>query len=295
MEEFITDPDDWPQVIKLGNQFSKRPSPLYYHLIYMGAKYTSVLMTTPFENALVLKQMQFRGKSEEQEQIVDVDGYLVPADELNQFQIQSLATTWTIFGSIIYSKDEGFASLWKGRLNVNLRAQNTSKRHYRKYRTTLHALSTIISEEYPDSFFGIYFTPHLFIPTLLFHTLSPVFQNCTPFIVDRIFGSTSSLLFTATELGVSIVEALVMLPIETIRRRLQCQVIRKAPKTEKDDREFIGCVSLSKIPYTGIMDAFYRISSEEGGIRELYRGLRVRVVGSIMVALLQALTRLIEE
>ncbi|KAJ3312401.1 hypothetical protein HDV04_003151 [Boothiomyces sp. JEL0838] len=210
MEEFITDPDDWPQVIKLGNQFSKRPSPLYYHLIYMGAKYTSVLMTTPFENALVLKQMQFKGKSEEQEQIVDVDGYLVPADELNQFQIPNLATTWTIFGSIIYSKDEGFASLWK-------------------------------------------------------------------------------------ELGVSIVEALVMLPIETIRRRLQCQVIRKAPKTEKDDREFIGCVPLSKIPYTGIMDAFYRISSEEGGIRELYRGLRVRVVGSIMVALLQALTRLIEE
>ncbi|KAJ3321115.1 hypothetical protein HDV06_004568 [Boothiomyces sp. JEL0866] len=210
MEEFITDPDDWPQVIKLGKQFSNRPSPLYYHLIYMGAKYTSVLMTTPFENALVLKQMQFKGKTEEQEQIVDVDGYLVPADDLNQFQIKNLSTTWTIFGNIIYSKDEGFASLWK-------------------------------------------------------------------------------------ELAVSIVEALVMLPIETIRRRLQCQVIRKAPNTEKDDREFIGCVSLSKIPYTGIMDAFFRISNEEGGIRELYRGLRVRVVGSIMVALLQAMTRLMEE
>jgi fusion and transport protein UGO1 len=143
--------------------------------------------------------------------------------------------------------------------------------------------------------FGIISSPNLLIPSLLYHTLSPLFQHCTPIVLDRFFGvQENSTLFITTEFFINLLELIVMLPIETIRKRLQCQVIRKAPM--KQERDFYTLVELDPIPYSSFLDCFYRVFGEDSTfkISRLYRGFRVRFMTSVLIALLQFLGHSIE-
>jgi fusion and transport protein UGO1 len=173
----------------------------------------------------------------------------------------------------------------------------TSRKGLRKYTSTFHAFTTILQEEFPNDYLGIITSPQLFIPSFIYHILNPIFQHSTPVILDRLVGATrdDSLLFAATEFGVSFVELLVMLPIETIRRRMQCQVIRKTPSTERE-RDYQGLVELDPIPYRSVIDCLYRVVMEDNQfkISRLYRGFRVRLVTNVMVAILQLLSNSIE-
>jgi mitochondrial fusion and transport protein UGO1 len=173
----------------------------------------------------------------------------------------------------------------------------TSKRGKRKYKSMLDALLTIVQEEFPHEYFGIVTSPPLFIPSLIFHFLSPIFQHSTPIVLDRLFGATSedSLLFVITEFSISLLELVVLLPIETIRKRMQCQVIRKTPLTKRE-RDFEGLVELDPIPYTSVLDCLYRIVMEENKFKlsRLYRGFKVRLMMNIMVAFLQLISKSID-
>ncbi|TPX70184.1 hypothetical protein SpCBS45565_g01885 [Spizellomyces sp. 'palustris'] len=146
----------------------------------------------------------------------------------------------------------------------------TSNPYHRKYKGTLHAFRTIISEE---GFVSLYAGRHL-IPTLLHQTLKPLFHCSSAFVIENLLNISSEMspfLYALAELGLKAVELVVMLPLETVRRRLQCQVITRVPGDT-----FEGCVEQNPIPYTGLVDCAGRVVLEEGGVRTRAKGRRRR-------------------
>ena len=167
----------------------------------------------------------------------------------------------------------------------------TCKPKHRKYRGPGHALWTILREEYPNDWSGLYFNPHLFIPSLLYHGLDPLFKFAIPVLLDRGLGITQDeepVLYILGEYLFNLLELLVMMPIETIRLRLQCQI-----KAHAEERPFDTLVALSPIAYSGMWDCAYRILREEGEqhkrLQGLYRGFKVRFISHTLVALIQLL------
>jgi fusion and transport protein UGO1 len=139
--------------------------------------------------------------------------------------------------------------------------QSASPLH-RKYKGPVHALRTILEEE--GGLKGLYLNHNLW-PTVLYHTLTPLLQNTTPLIIDRVLrisANDSPFLYGLAELGLNTLELLIMLPLETIRKRLQCQIRTRTPK-----KRFETVVALRPVPYTGVIDAAYHIIKEEGGRR----------------------------
>ncbi|KAF8078324.1 mitochondrial carrier domain-containing protein [Lyophyllum atratum] len=130
---------------------------------------------------------------------------------------------------------------------------------YRKYKGPLDALSQILRDE--GGLKGIYFHPHLFIPTIIDNTLRPVVSLAFPSMLAGYLGinvseETNPWAWGLVELGGSCLGLLVTLPFETIRKRLQVQV-RGTAKPLK------GCVELRPAPYNGVVDAFWHILTEE--------------------------------
>jgi fusion and transport protein UGO1 len=170
----------------------------------------------------------------------------------------------------------------------------TRKKGLMKYKSTMHCYLTILKEEY-DSFFDLYNNKLLF-PTAIYHILSPLFRNSTPLVVDKLFGySNNSIAVVFVEFGISLMELIVLVPLQTIRRRLMGQIIRRKPI----DREFTTIIDLDPIPYSSWFDCMIRIMHEgspEGkwSFRGLYRGFRVRLITNAVVALLQLLTHAVD-
>ncbi|KAI8371424.1 uncharacterized protein BYT42DRAFT_67614 [Radiomyces spectabilis] len=134
----------------------------------------------------------------------------------------------------------------------------------KKYKGPFHALRTILSEE--GGVTGLYLS-HNLMPTLLYHTITPLLQNTTPLIIDRVFrisANDSPFMYALAELGLNTLEILITLPLDTIRKRLQCQIKTRTPSR----KPFETIVPLRPAPYTGITDAAYRIMKEEGGPRK---------------------------
>ncbi|RDB28840.1 Mitochondrial fusion and transport protein ugo1 [Hypsizygus marmoreus] len=130
---------------------------------------------------------------------------------------------------------------------------------YRTYSGPVDALSQILRDE--GGLKGIYFHPHLFIPTLIDNTLRPIVSLAFPSMLASYLGvqiseDVNPLAWGLAELGGSCIGLLVTLPFETIRRRLQVQV-RGTAKPLK------GCVELRPAPYNGIVDTFWHILTEE--------------------------------
>ncbi|GAA5799874.1 mitochondrial carrier domain-containing protein [Helicostylum pulchrum] len=131
----------------------------------------------------------------------------------------------------------------------------------RKYKGPFHALKTIIQEE--GGIRGLYLS-HNLLPTILFHTITPLLQNTTPLIIDRVLrisANESPFLYSFAELGLNTLEIIITLPLDTIRKRLQCQIRTRTP----GNKRFETVVATRPVPYTGIANAAYCIIKEEGG------------------------------
>lgn len=143
---------------------------------------------------------------------------------------------------------------------------------YRTYTGPVDALSQILRDE--GGLKGIYFHPHLFIPTIIDNALRPIVSLAFPSILAGYLGmqiseETNPWAWACMELGGSCLGLLITLPFETIRRRLQVQV-RGTAKPLK------GCVELRPAPYNGIVDAFWHILTEERSDLPIKRRIRKR-------------------
>ncbi|KAJ1723560.1 hypothetical protein LPJ61_005817 [Coemansia biformis] len=165
-------------------------------------------------------------------------------------------------------------------VRTRLMVQSASPIH-RKYRGMVHALRTVTREE--GGLSSLYFSPFHLVPTLVKHTLDPVFRSMGSFAIDRVAGIDPydhPAAFSVGRLVWKTISVVVMLPIDTIRARLQAQPryatkggassARLKSKDPADDkqpelfREFRSCVPLSPIPYTGMANCAWRIITEEG-------------------------------
>ena len=123
-----------------------------------------------------------------------------------------------------------------------------------KYKGPIHALRTMFYEE--GGLRGVYFFSKNLFPTLLYHTITPLLSCSTPLIIARLLHispADNPILYGAAEFALSTLGLLVMLPIETIRKRLHCQV-----------HDYKSAVALRPAPYRGFFDALYKIMKEEG-------------------------------
>ncbi|KAJ2028513.1 hypothetical protein IWW57_002117, partial [Coemansia sp. S610] len=165
-------------------------------------------------------------------------------------------------------------------VRTRLVVQSASPIH-RKYRGTFHALKTVAREE--GGLAALYFSPYHAVPTLVKHTLDTVFRNMGSFALDRVSGIDPYDHPTTFAIGGLVwktISAVVMLPVDTIRTRLQAQprytskaASESAPlsgsvasKGKQADRfvEYRTCVPISPVPYTGMVNCAWRIITEEG-------------------------------
>ncbi|KAI9314026.1 mitochondrial carrier domain-containing protein [Dichotomocladium elegans] len=186
-------------------------------------------------------------------------------------------------------------------IRTRLIVQSRSPLH-RKYKGPLDALRTILAEE--GGLRGLYFN-HNALPTVLYHTIVPLLQNITPLIIDRVFhisANDSPFLYSLAELGLNTLEILITLPLDTIRKRMQCQIRTRTPGRKR----FSPVVALRPVPYRGVIDACYRIVKEEGGrrkkkqqqsrhmftgwgLRGLYQGFGMQFTSNVVLFVMHAI------
>lgn len=187
---------------------------------------------------------------------------------------------------------------------------------YRAYSGPIDALQKILEQE--GGLRGVYFHPHLFIPTIFDCTLRSVVPFALPGLM-RSYMSVSPVThpYTVTliELFGNLGSLLITIPFETVRRRLQVQVRGTA-------KPLRACVELRPVPYNGMVDAFWHILTEERsdiplrhkrhrrksvgskaradefdmekreswlrntGVGQLYRGLGLRLTASVLLFVL---------
>jgi hypothetical protein len=88
-------------------------------------------------------------------------------------------------------------------------------------------------------------------------------------------------LFASALLVSKIVELMVIMPLETIKFRLQL--------LPKDDYKTI--VAISPIPYYGVWDCIFRMWTEEGSasfpLAAFYRGFKFRLISQLITSMLR--------
>src|SRR6266542_30598 len=192
-------------------------------------------------------------------------------------------------------------------LYVRLIVQTSSPIH-KKYNGTFDCLRKMVREEGLSSLYW----SHNLLPSIVYHTICPLLECTVPLIIDRVFHispSDSPILYGLAQLGLNTLQLLVVLPLETIRKRLQCQIRSRTP-----EKSFETIVQTRKAPYVGMLDAIYRIIIEEGisqkyvpmrgnlqkrrrqrdlldnyGIRGLYHGFYIHFTTNVMTFLFQAM------
>lgn len=126
-----------------------------------------------------------------------------------------------------------------------------------KYHGATHALRTMCNEE--GGLRQIYLTN--LIPTILYHTVRPLLSSSVPVIIDRLLhisASDAPVLYGLAEMTINTLGLIVTLPLETIRKRLQCQI------NSTSTARFDTAVAIRPVPYKGVLDALYKIMKEEG-------------------------------
>ncbi len=175
----------------------------------------------------------------------------------------------------------------------------------RTYTGPVDALSQILRDE--GGIKGVYLHPHLLIPAVMDNTLRPFIALSLPVLLGSRFGIESETHFFAwsiVEFVAGCIGLLVTLPVETVRRRLQIQPRGKAKPIK-------CCVHTNKKPYSGVINALWRVISEEKsqslytqstskhdkqrkqevwpfntGVAQLYRGLGMGIgAGSVVMVL----------
>lgn len=135
---------------------------------------------------------------------------------------------------------------------------------HRRYPSTLHALFTLVTTEHEHSFVSLYLQNPLLGPTLLVHTLRPLLHHAAPLLIERVLSvsrSEAPALYALSIFAVNTLGAVVLMPVETVRKRLQVQ-------TRGGARELATCVAVGR-GYTGFGDCLRRVVMEEGGRRSM--------------------------
>ncbi|KAH9853120.1 mitochondrial carrier [Lenzites betulinus] len=145
-------------------------------------------------------------------------------------------------------------------VRTRLIVQSSVSRH-RTYSGPIDALRQILAQE--GGVRGVYLHPHLLVPTLLEYTLRALVPLTLPGLVAANVGlgahiapETHPVQWNIAELLGGVAGSLVLLPFETVRRRLQVQPRGSA-------RPLKACVELRPAPYNGMVDAFWHILTEE--------------------------------
>ena len=221
-------------------------------------------------------------------------------------------------------------------IRTRLIAQSTLPAH-RKYSGPWDALRKMLDEE--GGWQTAYLHPNLLIPTILDFTLRPLLSLGAPLLIERTFSlepNTHPISYAIAELAISTASLCITLPIETVRRRLQLQI--RAPwgadptkyhaqqvtsrslrlgqsqgRPGVTVRGLRTCVETRPVPYVGVVEAIYRILTEEtsvapsssdsqdlaqsgvlaktghsslGGLRSLYRGFGMAFGANLVVFML---------
>ncbi|KAI8838353.1 mitochondrial carrier domain-containing protein [Chytridium lagenaria] len=168
---------------------------------------------------------------------------------------------------------------------------------HRKYYGTGDCLRKIVEEE---GLSQLYFNRAL-LPTVLHYGIQSIFRFGTQLVLERTFNLSSEenpILYQLSEFALKSLEILVTMPLETVRRRMYCQ-LRKYT-----DKPLETVVSCNKIPYTGMIDCMGRLMTEEEVSRgkknkekpswslgPLYRGLRLRLFANASIIFLRIFTQ----
>ncbi|GAA6048131.1 hypothetical protein JCM3770_003676 [Rhodotorula araucariae] len=153
-------------------------------------------------------------------------------------------------------------------VRTRLIVQSAQPQH-RKYKGPLHALRTIVEEE--GGVWTTYLHPNLLLPAVLEGIVRPLLHLSTPLIIARYLHlepSTSPLSFGLAELVLGTAGLLFTLPLETVRKRLQLQsraAFVRAGRAGGVGRAWRTCVETRPQPYAGVVEAVYRILTEETG------------------------------
>jgi fusion and transport protein UGO1 len=121
----------------------------------------------------------------------------------------------------------------------------------------------MIEEE--GGFSNLYLNAGLLIPTVLEHTIRPLLTLSIPLLLERQLGISpelSPITYSMCDLGLGLASLVVLLPIETVRKRLQLQQ-RGAARGKK----MKTIVKVREREYVGVVEAIWRIVTEETGVR----------------------------
>ncbi|PLW27935.1 hypothetical protein PCASD_17083 [Puccinia coronata f. sp. avenae] len=183
-------------------------------------------------------------------------------------------------------------------VRTRLIVQSSQLRH-RTYTGPVDALRTIIRTE--GGLRNLFLHPALLAPALLENLLRPLLHLATPLAIDRLLGldrAQEPVRYGLAELGFSCAALLLILPLETVRKRLQLQsrappspTLPSSSSSNTDHpKPFKPCVRLRPKPYNGIVDALYRIVTEEkAGVWGLFRGFNVGITANFVVFVLSVL------
>jgi len=193
-------------------------------------------------------------------------------------------------------------------VRTRLIAQSSLPRH-RTYTGPLDALSRLLQQE--GGLRGLYLHPHLLIPAALDNAARPLVILVLPTLLAGHLGineDSHPLVWTVAEFAAGCLGALITIPIETVRRRLQVQT--------RGTGNFKACVETRPRPYHGVVDTMWRILTEErsdppkparktrgkgkeredhtedegwlqsNGIGQLYRGLGMSIGATAVVTIL---------
>lgn len=158
-------------------------------------------------------------------------------------------------------------------VRTRLIAQSTLPAH-RKYMGPLDALRKVLREE--GGWKTVYAHPNLLIPTILDFTLRPLLSLAAPLFIEhslRLEPNSNPVSYALAELAISTFALCVTLPIETVRRRLQLQtrapwgvrpeLLNPGPGTGVAAKGLRTCVETRPQAYAGVVEAIYRILTEE--------------------------------
>lgn len=185
-------------------------------------------------------------------------------------------------------------------IRTRLIAQSTLPAH-RKYSGPYDAMQKTLREE--GGWKTAYLHPNLLIPTILDFTLRPLLSLGAPLLIEhtlRLEPNTHPISYAIAELAISTASLCITLPIETVRRRLQLQIRKPSGSTEAEGstssarkitsvtlqqqqqstsapshggitlttgnvgvRGLRTCVETRPIAYVGVVEAIYRIVTEE--------------------------------
>jgi fusion and transport protein UGO1 len=119
----------------------------------------------------------------------------------------------------------------------------------------------MVDEE--GGFSGMYFNSNLLIPSIFEHTVRPLLTLSIPLLLERTLGYSpemSPITYSLCDLSLGLGSLLILLPIETVRKRLQIQA-RGNGKRGKT------IVRTRDRDYVGVVEAIWRIVTEETGVR----------------------------